>query len=87
LSLPSLPFHAPLRAAKPPRQIRQAVSEYAILPIGAAALHERLPYTRTLLLAGAPKTGKTLLTNVRAHLLLCNCWGARWLPFSCHATR
>ncbi|KAI8469151.1 MAG: hypothetical protein J3K34DRAFT_514240 [Monoraphidium minutum] len=47
-------------------QIRQAVSEYAILPLGSAALHERLPYTRAMLLFGAPRTGKTLLSHAVA---------------------
>jgi hypothetical protein len=56
-------------------QIRQALCEYAILPLGAASLHARLPYTRALLLAGAPKTGKTLLTHVR-----CRGGGRRFKP-------
>ena len=41
------------------------MSEYAILPLGSAQLHERLPYTRSLLLFGAERTGKTLLSHVR----------------------
>lgn len=47
-----------------PRQIRQAVAEYAILPLGCAALHQRLPHVPTLLLFGAERTGKTMLAQV-----------------------
>lgn len=46
-------------------QIRQALTEYCILPLGSQFLHERAPYTKTLLMYGAEKTGKTLMAQVR----------------------
>lgn len=48
----------------PPQKVRQAVAEYAALPLGSAALHERLPHVKTLLLFGAERTGKSLLSHV-----------------------
>ncbi|KAG1669632.1 hypothetical protein FOA52_010792 [Chlamydomonas sp. UWO 241] len=49
-------------------QIRQAMTEYAILPLGSQYIHERAPYTKSVLLFGAEKTGKTLLTHAVANL-------------------
>ena len=43
----------------------QAMTEYAILPLGSQYIHERAPYVKSVLLFGAEKTGKTLLTHVR----------------------
>lgn len=45
-------------------QVRQAVAEFAILPLGSQVVHERLPHIKSLLLYGAPKTGKTMLAHV-----------------------
>ena len=49
-------------------QIRQALTEVAILPLGSQFIHERAPYIKSLLLYGAEKTGKTLLTHAVANL-------------------
>lgn len=48
----------------PALQVRQAVAEFAILPLGSQSVHERLPHIKSLLLYGAPKTGKTMLAHV-----------------------
>ncbi len=45
-------------------QVRQALTEYCILPLGSQFIHERAPYIKTLLLYGAEKTGKTLMAQV-----------------------
>lgn len=45
-------------------QIRQALTEYSILPLGSQFIHERAPYVKSILLYGAEKTGKTLLSQV-----------------------
>jgi SpoVK/Ycf46/Vps4 family AAA+-type ATPase len=42
----------------------QALTEYSVLPLGSQYIHERAPYVKSLLLYGAEKTGKTLLTHV-----------------------
>lgn len=47
------------------QQIRQAVTEFAILPLGSQVVHSRLPHIKSLLLYGAPHTGKTMLAHVR----------------------
>ncbi|WIA42292.1 hypothetical protein OEZ86_008306 [Tetradesmus obliquus] len=49
-------------------QIRQAVTEFAILPLGSQLVHERLPHIKSLLLYGAPSTGKTMVAQAIAHL-------------------
>ena len=58
------------RATRPllPCQVRQIVTEYAILPLGSAAAHARLPHVRSLLLYGAHRTGKTMLAQARWRL-------------------
>lgn len=49
-------------------QIRTAVTECAILPLGSQYIHERVPYVKSLLLYGAERTGKTLLSHAIANL-------------------
>jgi len=49
-------------------QIRQALTEYAILPLGSQYIHERAPHVKSILLYGAEKTGKSLLTHAVANL-------------------
>lgn len=53
-------------------QVRAALTEYATLPLGSQYIHERAPHIKSLLLYGAERTGKTLLTQV------CGCGGASW---------
>jgi hypothetical protein len=45
-------------------QLRASVTEYAILPLGSQYIHERVPHVKSMLLYGAEKTGKTLLSQV-----------------------
>ena len=40
------------------------MAEFGILPLGSQVVHERLPHVKSLLLYGAPKTGKTMLAHV-----------------------
>jgi hypothetical protein len=47
-------------------QVRAAVTEYGILPLGSQYIHERVPHTKSMLLYGPQSTGKTLLSHVRA---------------------
>ncbi|KAG2497810.1 hypothetical protein HYH03_004081 [Edaphochlamys debaryana] len=49
-------------------QVRQALTEYCILPLGSQFIHERAPYTKSVLLYGAEKTGKTLMAQAIANL-------------------
>jgi len=49
-------------------QVRAALTEYAVLPLGSQYIHERAPHTKSLLLYGAEKSGKTLLTQAIANL-------------------
>jgi len=49
-------------------QVRHALAEYAVLPLGSQLLHEKLPHVKTLLLYGPPSSGKTLLTRAVASL-------------------
>lgn len=52
-------------------QVRQVLTEYAVLPLGSQRVHERLePCTKALLLYGPHDTGKKLLANAIA-----NCTG------------
>lgn len=48
-------------------QIRQAVTEYAALPLGSQRVHEKLsPHIRTLLFYGHPLSGKKMLAQAVA---------------------
>lgn len=58
-------------------QVRQALTEYSILPLGSQYIHERAPYIKTLLLYGPEKSGKTLLSHAVANLA-----GANFLDLS-----
>mmetsp|Transcript_33907 Transcript_33907/g.75181 ORF Transcript_33907/g.75181 Transcript_33907/m.75181 type:complete len:829 (-) Transcript_33907:621-3107(-) len=49
-------------------QIRQALTEYAILPLGSQYIHERAPYIKSVLMYGGEKTGKSLLSHAVANL-------------------
>lgn len=51
-------------------QVRAALTEYAILPLGSQFIHERAPHIKSCLMFGGPKTGKTLLSQVRG---ACRC--------------
>lgn len=49
-------------------QVRQALTEYAVLPLGSAHVHERLePHIKALLLYGHHDTGKKLLAHAVAN--------------------
>ena len=49
-------------------QIRQAVTEYAVLPLGSQRVHEKLePHIKALLLYGHHNTGKKLLAHAIAN--------------------
>lgn len=45
-------------------QVRQAITEYGILPLGSTAAHVRCPHIKSLLLYGPQGSGKSLLTQV-----------------------
>jgi IQ and AAA domain-containing protein len=49
-------------------QVRQLLTEYAVLPLGSQLVHERLePHLKTLLLYGHHNTGKKLLAHAIAN--------------------
>ena len=48
-------------------QVRQAVSEYCLLPLGSKYVQEKAPFTKAVCLYGVPSTGKTLLTHAVAN--------------------
>ncbi|KAG8345956.1 hypothetical protein TRVL_03218 [Trypanosoma vivax] len=58
-------------------QVRQSVTEYAILPLGSQVIHDLTPSCKTLLLYGFPGTGKTLLVHA-----ICNHSGANLFDLS-----
>ncbi|XP_027627114.1 dynein regulatory complex protein 11 [Tupaia chinensis] len=43
--------------------VRQLVTLYGILPLGSAAVHEKAPLVKSLLLAGPPGVGKKMLVH------------------------
>ena len=48
--------------------VRQALTEYAVLPLGSAHVHERLePHIKAVLLYGQHETGKKLLAHAVAN--------------------
>lgn len=68
------------RSGAPPdpsmAHVRQALTEYAVLPLGSATVHERLePHVKAVLLYGQHDTGKKLLAHAVA-----NTTGAPELP-------
>lgn len=55
-------------------QIRELLTEFAVLPLGAQRVHERLePHIKALLLYGHHNTGKKLLVNAIAHSTGAHC--------------
>lgn len=58
-------------------QVRQAVTEYCILPLGSQVIHDTSPHHNGVLLYGFPKTGKTMLTHA-----ICNETGANLFNLS-----
>ncbi|CAL8093243.1 unnamed protein product [Calicophoron daubneyi] len=44
--------------------VRRLITEYAILPLGSQAVHEKAPYIKSILLAGPQGTGKRTLVNI-----------------------
>jgi SpoVK/Ycf46/Vps4 family AAA+-type ATPase len=44
-------------------QVRQAVTEYCILPLGSQIVHDLAPHHNSVLLYGAAKSGKSMLTH------------------------
>ncbi|KAK3595612.1 hypothetical protein CHS0354_009573 [Potamilus streckersoni] len=51
--------------------VRRLVTEFGILPMGSAAVHEKAPLTKSILLAGPRGTGKKMLVHA-----ICNETGA-----------
>jgi SpoVK/Ycf46/Vps4 family AAA+-type ATPase len=49
------------------QQVRQAVTEYCILPTGSQVIHDLAPSYNTVLFYGPPKSGKTMLTHAVCH--------------------
>uniref|UniRef100_A0A7S1LCP6 AAA+ ATPase domain-containing protein n=1 Tax=Neobodo designis TaxID=312471 RepID=A0A7S1LCP6_NEODS len=45
------------------QQVRQAVTEYCVLPLGSQIVHDLAPHANTVLLYGPAKSGKTMLTH------------------------
>jgi hypothetical protein len=44
-------------------QAKRLTIEYTVLPLASQIVNENAPFVRSLLLHGAPKTGKTLLVH------------------------
>jgi hypothetical protein len=59
------------------QQVRQAVTEYCVLPLGSQIVHDLAPSFNTVLFYGPPKSGKTLLTHA-----VCNEAGAHLFSLS-----
>lgn len=47
-------------------QVREAITNNCILPLGAQTIHDFAPHHRAVLLYGPPNSGKTLLTQIAA---------------------
>lgn len=58
-------------------QVRQAVTEYCILPLGSQVIHDTAPHHNGVLMYGFPKTGKTMLVHA-----VCNESGANLFNLS-----
>jgi ATP-dependent 26S proteasome regulatory subunit len=61
------------------QQVRQAVTEYCILPLGSQIIHDFAPHPTGVLLYGHAKSGKTMLTHA-----ICNEAGANLFNLSPH---
>ncbi|ESO02564.1 hypothetical protein HELRODRAFT_188756 [Helobdella robusta] len=57
--------------------VRRIITEYAILPLGSAVVHEKAPLTKSILLAGPVGTGKKMLVNA-----ICNETGANLIDLT-----
>mmetsp|Transcript_153261 Transcript_153261/g.267789 ORF Transcript_153261/g.267789 Transcript_153261/m.267789 type:complete len:902 (-) Transcript_153261:616-3321(-) len=44
-------------------QVRQAVTEYGVLPLGSKVVHDLAPHHKSMLLYGPASSGKTMLTH------------------------
>lgn len=60
-----------------PAELRRAVTEYAILPLGSQVINDMAPHKRTMLFYGFPATGKTMMAYA-----ICNESGANFFNLS-----
>lgn len=60
-----------------PAQLRRAVTEYGVLPLGSQVIHDLAPHSKSLFFYGFPGTGKTMMAYA-----LCNESGANFFNLS-----